>query len=109
MIVRALVLASVLLGCRGEDERNKPRSESAQPIAAIAARTEYAEAESKSVQPTNNDGRSPANDDVPSITEYQISARQGLASAQYALGNMYCDGEGVSQDREECAKWFVID
>lgn len=34
-------------------------------------------------------------------------AEQGLAEAQYHLGIMYQDGEGVLQDNKEAARWFL--
>jgi hypothetical protein len=35
-----------------------------------------------------------------------MAAAQGYAEAQYNMGVMYRDGEGVSQDYAEAAKWF---
>lgn len=32
-------------------------------------------------------------------------AKQGIAAAQYLLGGMYQDGEGVAQDYKEAVKW----
>lgn len=33
-------------------------------------------------------------------------AEKGDPKAQYALGNMYRDGEGVTQNRDEALKWY---
>ena len=33
-------------------------------------------------------------------------ARQGIASAQFALGVMYFNGRGVPQDNVEAVTWF---
>jgi len=40
------------------------------------------------------------------LEEFRKAAKQGNASAQYRLGRMYADGEGVSKDNTEAAKWF---
>jgi hypothetical protein len=40
------------------------------------------------------------------LEEWRISANQGDASAQYNLGLMYANGQGVSQDDTEAAQWF---
>ncbi len=37
---------------------------------------------------------------------FQVHAEQGDASAQYNLGYMYLNGEGVPQDYAGAAKWF---
>jgi ABC-type dipeptide/oligopeptide/nickel transport system permease component len=37
---------------------------------------------------------------------YRMSAEQGYAPAQYELGAMYYDGEGIKQDFSEALKWF---
>ncbi|MDC0998333.1 tetratricopeptide repeat protein [Alphaproteobacteria bacterium] len=37
---------------------------------------------------------------------YRKSAEQGDASAQYALGWMYSNGKGVTQDYAEAVKWY---
>ena len=33
-------------------------------------------------------------------------AEQGFAEAQYAVGTMYPDGEGVAQDKAQAAAWY---
>jgi len=40
------------------------------------------------------------------IEELRIKAEQGDATAQFNLGFMYCDGEGVPQDYKEAVKWY---
>jgi hypothetical protein len=40
------------------------------------------------------------------IKKYREMAEQGDAKAQYALGLMYDDGEGVLEDDKEAAKWY---
>ena len=37
---------------------------------------------------------------------YRRAARQGHVLAQNRLGEMYLDGQGVSEDRSEAARWF---
>ena len=41
------------------------------------------------------------------VIGYRRMAERGDAFAQYNLGNCYFDGEGVEQDEEEAAKWFL--
>ena len=36
----------------------------------------------------------------------KTAAEQGLAVAQFILGNMYYDGDGVTQDYAEAARWW---
>ena len=38
----------------------------------------------------------------------RTAAEQGLASAQFSLGNIYRTGEGVPQDYGEAVKWFRL-
>ena len=40
------------------------------------------------------------------VSWYRIAADQGDADAQYNLGTMYRDGEGVPRDYAEALKWF---
>ena len=35
-------------------------------------------------------------------------AEQGVADAQYTLGQMYLNGQGVSQDYKEALKWYRL-
>ena len=37
-----------------------------------------------------------------------LAAKQGYAKAQYNLGNMYHDGQGVPQDYKESVKWYSL-
>jgi len=37
---------------------------------------------------------------------YRNAAEQGLAEAQYILGAMYANGQGVSRDDKEAEKWY---
>ena len=37
---------------------------------------------------------------------YRKAADQGIAEAQFNLGVMYRDGQGVTQDYAEAVKWF---
>ena len=39
---------------------------------------------------------------------FRLSAEQGLAQAQYNLGQMYYDGQGVPQDYKEAVKWYRL-
>ena len=43
-----------------------------------------------------------------SIEELRARAEQGDASAQYTLGGMYADGNGVPEDDVEAAHWFTL-
>jgi TPR repeat protein len=38
----------------------------------------------------------------------KLSAEQGHASAQYNLGLMYANGQGVPQDFKEAVKWWKL-
>ncbi|MCK5237299.1 MAG: ankyrin repeat domain-containing protein, partial [Deltaproteobacteria bacterium] len=40
------------------------------------------------------------------LKEFRKAAKAGDAGAQFYLGRMYYNGEGVSQDYEEAVKWF---
>ena len=39
---------------------------------------------------------------------YRLSAEQGYASAQFNLGLMYHEGQGVPQDDKTAAKWWKL-
>lgn len=39
---------------------------------------------------------------------YRLSAEQGYADAQYALGQCYEWGDGIQQDYEEAVKWYRL-
>ena len=42
------------------------------------------------------------------LKEWRLLAEQGNADAQYNLGEMYRNGEGVTQDYNEALKWFLL-
>lgn len=42
------------------------------------------------------------------IEQLRQSAKQGDASAQYNLGSMYANGEGIPKDDREAAKWLHL-
>ncbi|MFN8818923.1 MAG: tetratricopeptide repeat protein, partial [Holosporaceae bacterium] len=44
--------------------------------------------------------------DAPSFAEMRTKAEQGNAVAQYNLGVMYDEGQGVTRDYAEAVKWF---
>jgi TPR repeat protein len=39
---------------------------------------------------------------------YRLAAEQGINKAQYNLGIMYDDGQGVPQDYAEAVKWYRL-
>ena len=41
----------------------------------------------------------------PDFEETKLLAEQGLASAQYNLGFMYANGEGVPENDVEAVRW----
>ena len=45
-------------------------------------------------------------DEVMAMKWYRKAAEQGYANAQYNLGWMYANGEGVSKDDNEAVKWY---
>ena len=45
-------------------------------------------------------------DDVEAIKWYRKAAEQGDARAQFSLGVMYAEGDGVAKDLEEAIKWW---
>lgn len=45
-------------------------------------------------------------DDSKAAGWFQRAANQGSSSAQYNLGRMYADGEGVRRDYHQAARWF---
>ena len=45
--------------------------------------------------------------DAARIAELRSDAEQGNAEAQYGLGNLYAEGQGVAQDYVEARKWFL--
>ncbi|MFP6689347.1 MAG: tetratricopeptide repeat protein, partial [Alphaproteobacteria bacterium] len=44
-------------------------------------------------------------DDAEAVRWYGKAAAQGMALAQYTLGLMYDDGQGVAEDHAVAAKW----
>lgn len=47
-------------------------------------------------------------DYAKAMTEFRPLAEQGNASAQYNLGQIYRQGEGVLQDDAEAVKWYRL-
>ncbi len=45
-------------------------------------------------------------DYAAALREFQALAEQGSAKAQFALGYMYGEGNGVPRDYGEVAKWW---
>jgi TPR repeat protein len=45
---------------------------------------------------------------VEAIKWYRLSAEQGYALAQFNIGAMYNNGEGVTQDPVQAHKWLNI-
>ena len=42
------------------------------------------------------------------VADCKVKAEQGDATAQYNLGVMYANGEGVIQDYKQAVKWFRL-
>ena len=49
-----------------------------------------------------------AGDFQTALQEWRPLAEQGYASAQYNLGQMYRNGQGVPQDDAEAVKWYRL-
>ncbi len=47
-------------------------------------------------------------DYVTALHEFRPLAEQGLAVAQFALGAMYAEGQGVPQDYAAAVKWYRL-
>ena len=47
-------------------------------------------------------------DFATALREFRPLAEQGIAEAQYNLGNMYRKGEGVPQDDKTAVKWYTL-
>ena len=47
-------------------------------------------------------------DNAQAVTWFRLAADRGNALAQYNLGVMYRDGQGVPQDDVEAHKWFNL-
>ena len=43
---------------------------------------------------------------IVSVKRYLMAAEQGSADAQYNLGVMYANGNGVPKDNTEAVKWY---
>ena len=50
---------------------------------------------------------SEAGDHETAFREWKPLAEQGDASAQFGLGVLYAQGEGVPQDDKEALKWYT--
>jgi len=50
----------------------------------------------------------PVQAQTPEIDALRARAEQGDAEAQYNLGSMYDEGRGVTQDRAEAARWWLL-
>ena len=46
-------------------------------------------------------------DYTTAFKEFAASAEQGNVGAQYNLGYMYANGQGVPQDYKQAVKWFT--
>jgi TPR repeat protein len=49
-----------------------------------------------------------AGDYTTALKELKPNAEQGFAEAQYNLGWMYDNGDGVPQDYAEALKWYTL-
>jgi uncharacterized protein len=47
-------------------------------------------------------------DYAEAVKWYRLAAEQGNANAQYNLGVMYDNGDGVVQDYAEAVKWYRL-
>ena len=47
-------------------------------------------------------------DEVSDVDDCRVKAEQGDSSAQYNLGWMYDEGQGVVQDYKESVKWYRL-
>ena len=47
-------------------------------------------------------------DYATALKEWRPLAEQGLSQAQYNLGLMYAEGEGVAQDYQEAVRWYRL-
>jgi len=45
---------------------------------------------------------------IPDFDATKASAEQGVASAQYNLGAMYANGDGVPENVAEAVKWYRL-
>ena len=47
-------------------------------------------------------------DDAEAVRWYRLAAEQGVPDAQFNLGIMYADGEGVPQDNATAYMWLNL-
>ena len=47
-------------------------------------------------------------DYTTALEKFRIRAQQGSASAQFSLGFMYDNGQGVAQDYAEAVRWYKL-
>lgn len=55
-----------------------------------------------------NEGKGIPQDYTEAAKWYQLAAQQGVAPAQFNLGNMYRKGQGVPKDYAEAVKWYRL-
>jgi TPR repeat protein len=53
------------------------------------------------------DGAKPLTDPAATARAYLQAAQQGSIDAQYQLGNLYMNGNGVARDPAEAARWYT--
>jgi TPR repeat protein len=53
-----------------------------------------------------DEGRGIPEDGLEAARWYEAAAEQGVARAQFNIGNMYDNGEGVLQDYSEAVRWY---
>jgi len=46
-------------------------------------------------------------DYATALAKFRSAAQQGLAKAQYNLGYMYGNGQGIAQDYKEALRWYL--
>jgi TPR repeat protein len=54
------------------------------------------------------DGLGVTQDDQEALRWYKLAAAQGMATAQYRLGNIYKRGDGVAIDSVRAHMWFDL-
>lgn len=47
-------------------------------------------------------------DYATALREFRLMADQGHADAQYNLGYMYANGQGVKQDYADAVSWYLV-
>jgi TPR repeat protein len=53
-----------------------------------------------------NNGRGAAKDPDEAVKWWRKAAEQGLAGAQFNLGECFMYGQGVAKDPDEAVKWY---